>query len=292
MRGPRTRSQTTQKKLQQNQSLESRALHVFLTHLHPSARPRLGSVAGAALRRLQLTSKGLRRNTANHMRYIEKATAALRMLLEEDKQTLDVYPEEFCKLARRRYLPFIHAGADPNVKVFLNGEETTMLHLAASNSRRVSCGTSIMKQLLDSGANPNARDSYGDTPLVLVARAHTIPAMRLLLRSGANVNVRSRFSGYTPLLHALLAPWTERLPLVTRLETLRTLLKSGADPNAGAETMANPLEVALWLEQPAVAALLVEYGADPTKLSHNLKKKYMAIRRQINISQIQRNMGR
>ncbi len=50
-------------------------------------------------------------------------------------------------------------GADPNGRIPFTGE--TPLHLAADN-----CQGAVVALLLAWGANPNARDDYGDTPLV------------------------------------------------------------------------------------------------------------------------------
>jgi ankyrin repeat protein len=58
-----------------------------------------------------------------------------------------------------------------------------------------------VKQRLDAGANVNARDDLGDTPLILVAQYDHTATARLLLERGADVNARDK-QGMTALMEA------------------------------------------------------------------------------------------
>lgn len=56
----------------------------------------------------------------------------------------------------------------------------------------------LAKLLLDSGADPNARNSIGHTPLHFAIIFKDIELVELLIKNNANVNARSN-SGKTPL---------------------------------------------------------------------------------------------
>jgi ankyrin repeat protein len=86
-------------------------------------------------------------------------------------------------------------GADPNQRMTYRSpvdgrveEGLVALMLAQS--------VPVMKALLDAGADPNAADSIGRTPLMRCALAATPEAIDLLLKAGADASARSR-EGYT-----------------------------------------------------------------------------------------------
>lgn len=79
------------------------------------------------------------------------------------------------------------------------------------------------RQAILKGENVNARDSNGNTPLIINARqASSEEIMRLLLKNGANVNARN-YSGITALMLAARFGRTEKIDI---------LLKHGAEINA------------------------------------------------------------
>ena len=82
--------------------------------------------------------------------------------------------------------------------------------------------------LLKNDANPNIADQYGITPLAIAARNGDASLVQLLLDSGANIEVADNL-GWRPLHVALRST---RSSHSGRLETVRTLLKYGAYPNA------------------------------------------------------------
>lgn len=102
--------------------------------------------------------------------------------------------------------------------------------------------------LLASGADPNARDTAGLTPLHTAVRYRRNCFARQLVLSGANVHVKSS-DGASPL-HYAAASGT--------LELTRTLLKLGADPNELDYEQNTPLHTA---SSPEVAMELINGGA-------------------------------
>ena len=80
---------------------------------------------------------------------------------------------------------------------------------------------SVVKDALDKGAEVEARNKDGRTPLMVAARYPTIPEIvSLLLEKGAEVNARNN-AGWTPLMRAA------RYSTIPEIVTL--LLDAGAD---------------------------------------------------------------
>lgn len=125
----------------------------------------------------------------------------------------------------------------------------TPLHMAAHFNLQDS-----MRQLLNDGANVNARDEHYATPLIVLASAKNSDAnsLELLLRAGADVNLASQTT--TALMAAVHHEWETGVQI---------LLNAGADPNSGHETFGSaPLHVAASYGLDAILGLLIEYGAD------------------------------
>jgi len=91
--------------------------------------------------------------------------------------------------------------------------------------------TQGMRASIDAGADVEARDKWGNSPIHLAFTSETVA---LLLDRGANVEARNEW-GYTPLLLAALrsaenvAPHLEECD---QIETVALLLDRGADLNA------------------------------------------------------------
>ncbi len=116
-------------------------------------------------------------------------------------------------------------GADVHAVHGVN--KSTALHVAAWNGQDSDQGA--VDVLIEAGANIDAKDYNGRTPLHDAAETLCCHAARALLKHGANVNARC-FSGRTPLLHAVRL--TGALPRAAEMVDL--LLRSGAD-----ETLVN-----------------------------------------------------
>jgi ankyrin repeat protein len=80
--------------------------------------------------------------------------------------------------------------------------------------------TPALRELLKSGADPNVKDARGASPLFYAATVGTPEAMGILIAAGADVNARTAF-GATPLM------WS-----TADLAKVRLLVEKGADVNA------------------------------------------------------------
>src|SRR2546430_997344 len=82
-----------------------------------------------------------------------------------------------------------------------------------------------VRKALDMGADPNARDRFGDTVLVMATwGGRCYPEIvKLLLDKGADPNVKNRKSGDTPLMQVAAKGYVDIVTL---------LLDRGADVNA------------------------------------------------------------
>ena len=162
----------------------------------------------------------------------------------------------------------LDAGADPNAA--LPSGETPLMTASRTGS------ADAVRQLLTYGADANATESsHGQTALMwAVAQRH--PAIvRMLLEHGANIDDRSHVyqkvisssgnadpsgvyeiaqGGYTPLLFAARQG---------DLESARLLVAAGADVDDAAPMGTSTLVVAALSGHGALAAFLLESGADP-----------------------------
>ncbi|WP_346294171.1 ankyrin repeat domain-containing protein [Sphaerothrix gracilis] len=123
-----------------------------------------------------------------------------------------------------------------------DGEGNTPLHYVNYH------GEALAQMLIDRGANVNARNHRGDTPLHNIFGRLSPEVMQRLLDHGADINARNQ-EQFTPLHRA-----TE--------ETIAWLLANGADINARTNQNWTPLHYAVTV--PAVAIPLIEAGADLT----------------------------
>src|SRR5215510_2292300 len=135
--------------------------------------------------------------------------------------------------------------ASPELIRGKDGAGSTALHHAAGYGP-----LDNLQSLIDKGADVNAKNRRGSTPLHWAI--HDEAKVRLLLAKGANVNARQA-QGRTPLYLAAM--------LGNGVPTLRLLLSKGADPNLAAVNGQTPLMMAARGDVEA-AQLLIEKGAD------------------------------
>jgi len=131
----------------------------------------------------------------------------------------------------------------------------TPLHRAAGGGP-----AEIAKLLLDAGANVNARMEDGWTPLHEAALGGDAEVVKLLIDRGANVNAKDK-DACTPLHSAALA---------RDAEVVKLLLDKGANVNAEDEDGDTPLHWAARYGKTGLARILLRRGADAKALD----KKY------------------
>lgn len=102
------------------------------------------------------------------------------------------------------------------------GENQPLHHAMASRN------PAVIEELISAGADVNALNMFGDTPLNRAIEENNLEAARLLLKRGATVNLKSKRRCRPPLCAA---SWAQIPPPAIR-DFILLLLEAGADPNA------------------------------------------------------------
>lgn len=122
----------------------------------------------------------------------------------------------------------LEAGANVNFregKAFFDGAKAsfesgyTALHYAAERGN-----TKIVQLLVENGADINAKNDFGNTPLLLAINFSMKDTVVYLLANGADVNVRNK-DGAGAIAHA-----DKRLASPLTLEILKIVKDAGAKP--------------------------------------------------------------
>lgn len=126
------------------------------------------------------------------------------------------------------------------------GKEWTPLHWAAFTGH-----ADVAEVLIKNGADVNARDAFGYTPLHF-AMSRQVAAV--LVEHGAKTSAQSNSNGWTPLHRAAFA---------SNKDVVQYLISEGADVNAR-DRLGNPAlyYAAGWSRSREVAQLLIQRGAD------------------------------
>lgn len=122
----------------------------------------------------------------------------------------------------------------------------------------------IVKYLIEKGANVNASDEFGWTPLTHAASGGHTETAKLLIKEGADVN-KANNSGQTPLHAAASGNHTE---------TAKLLIEAWADINYADNKGWTPLHVAEYKKAYAMKQLLIEKGADEARETNKGRKYY------------------
>ena len=141
----------------------------------------------------------------------------------------------------------------PNPDVRGSFDQTPLLFMLWRNELKGDI--EIGKRLLDRGADVNACDSGGWTPLYLAASYGRLEFVRMLLGHGALINTPDD-DGQTPLHMASIGG---------HVEVISLLLEHGADPNACDMNGKTPSDLALYRGRGNIVELLAKYGAKSTK---------------------------
>ena len=125
----------------------------------------------------------------------------------------------------------------------------TPLHYAALYGNAES-----VRILLDHGADPNARNKSGATPLLY--GAYNFDKARMMIEKGADVNAKSAM-GMTPLIVAA--------SIHGNAATVRYLLEKGADAKAAGPEDTDALQMAAQKGDAEMIRLLLKSGCDPKR---------------------------
>lgn len=123
----------------------------------------------------------------------------------------------------------------------------TLLHDAVSHQ-----SPELVLSLIEKGANVNAPDKGGCTPLALASQSNNKQITGILISKGADLNSRDIY-GYTALLWSLYYDF---------FELAKTLIEKGADVNIAEDKGKTPLMFACEKEQIELAGIMISKGAD------------------------------
>lgn len=129
------------------------------------------------------------------------------------------------------------------------------------------CSTKIVSLLLDNGARIDERDLFGNTALWVVTRLGFLDEMIFLLSKGADANIR--LGSKPDEMTILIFSIMELKPSATE-----ALIKAGVDLNGPTWKGMTPLTLATRIDSKRIIEMLVEGGADIEK-SDDLKKTPM-----------------
>lgn len=187
----------------------------------------------------------------------------------------------FCAVVRgnqKAVKALVNAGANTHL-TFMGG--LTALHISVSQDDQVP----VAKTLIMAGADCNATDDMGETPLFTAIREGSVRCTQLLIKNGANLNVACK-DGTTPLhlavkkdcgeivlellrAGALASPpplWDGTMPLhIAALngnkKITKALINSGADPDVTDAVGTTPLYIAAREGHSKCLKILLNAGA-------------------------------
>ena len=119
----------------------------------------------------------------------------------------------------------------------------------------------IVKILLDSGANVNASNDWGITPLMKAAANPkcSVQLIKLLIKQGADTTITNRLGQFA--LHFAVSSDSE--------ECVKVLVAAGDDVNKGDSNNKTPLMEACAIDSKKCASVLIQEGADVNRVDNN-----------------------
>jgi len=126
-------------------------------------------------------------------------------------------------------------------------EGTTALHYAVSYG----C-VEIVRDLIEAGADVNAKKNNGDTALSIAVLRNRVDIVPMLIEAGVDVNVK--YSEGTTVLH-----WAAEF---NNVKILRVLIGAGADVNANDSDGDTALYYAVWYKRAEIVKILIQAGAN------------------------------
>ncbi len=127
---------------------------------------------------------------------------------------------------------------------YRSSRDQTALHLAPEAGLH-----EVTALLIAKGADPNARDALGRTPLMSAARSGDVLSLKHLLGAGADPHLATYNTRWTALM------WAARHG---QRAVIAVLLGIGVDPRAEGATGENALAIARRYKRTAAAQLLFE----------------------------------
>lgn len=156
---------------------------------------------------------------------------------------------------------------DKGAEVNVPGDKRPPLHIAAYQGN-----LEVARALLARGAQPNALNSWGATPLHEAARSDCAnqEMVALLIKHGANVNavdssggtpLHMAVGGFTGCMDGMIPFWEKSAIVKHRLDTANVLLANGANMNATNHLGQTPLAQAQAEKNSKASAFLKARGA-------------------------------
>jgi ankyrin repeat protein len=120
----------------------------------------------------------------------------------------------------------------------------------------------IVKRLIDMGADIEARNRWGYSPLHCACKEGHVDIVKLLMERGADIEATTNY-GDTPILVACNAGFTGTAYKKGYPNVVKVLLEKGANVNIKSKNNGyTPLHWACWYEHIEVTKLLLLWGAD------------------------------
>ncbi|KAH9015126.1 ankyrin repeat-containing domain protein [Lactarius deliciosus] len=147
-------------------------------------------------------------------------------------------------------------GANANAE---NVSGQTPLHLVSQSEDFSHENPDVARLFLELGMNVNKQDKTQATPLHFACSHGNFNIALALLDHGAEVNARNA-DGQTPLLHP--TPVSSNLFGLEDPRVAQLMLERGADANARDKDQATPLHLASYQAMPVTVQVLLEHGAE------------------------------